>query len=171
MALPEPWLRGPLPGVDPLVANLFYTFTQTREELAAHLHGISTAQLWERPEGLASVGFHIRHLGGAADRLGTYLRGEALSPTQLAALAAETEPGASAAELLVELDARLSALENEVKRIAPETLREARPVGRKQLPATVIGLIVHIAEHSQRHLGQAITTLKLVRARSSPLRA
>lgn len=165
MALPEPWLRGPIPGVDPLVANLFYTFTQTREELAVHLEGLTAAQLWDRPAGLtASAGFHIRHIGGAAERLGAYLRGQPLTAAQLAALAAEAEPGATPAELLAELDARLSALEAEVRRIGPESYREPRSVGRGKLPSTVIGLVVHIAEHTQRHLGQAITTAKIVRA-------
>lgn len=162
--LPEPWLRGPLDGIDPLVSNLFYTFTQTREELAAHLTGISTAQVWDRPGGLAPAGFHIRHIGGAADRLGAYLRGQMLSPGQMSELAAESEPGASPSELLAELDARLTRLERDVARLDPETLRSPRSVGRMKLPSTAIGLIVHIAEHTQRHLGQAITTLKFVRA-------
>jgi hypothetical protein len=37
-------------------------------------------------------------------------------------------------------------------------------VGRKKLPTTVIGLIVHLAEHTQRHVGQAVSAAKLARA-------
>lgn len=161
---PEPWLRGPIEGVDPLVSNLFYTFTQVREELALHLDGLTTEQLWLRPHGTTAAGFHIRHIGGAADRLSAYLRGDAVSPEQLAAMAVESEPGAPPQQLLAELDATLSQVERYVRKIDPEALRTPRSVGRKQLPTTAIGLIVHIAEHSQRHLGQAITTIKLVRA-------
>lgn len=164
MALPEPWLRGPLPGIDPRVANLFYTFTQVREELTAQMDGITAEEMWLRPHGLPAAGFHIRHLGGAADRLGSYLRGDALTEAQLAALKAESAPGAATAELFAELEARLARLERYVRAIDPEALAQPRTVGRMQLPATAIGLIVHIAEHSQRHLGQAITTIKLVRA-------
>lgn len=164
MSLPEPWLRGPLPGVSPLISNLFYTFTQVREELRTHLEGLSAAQLWLRPHGLASAGFHIRHLGGAAGRLGTYLRGESLSPAQMAELAAESEPGASPEAILAELDRRLAELERYVRELPEASFVDHRSVGRKQMPTTVAGLIIHIAEHSQRHLGQAITTIKLARA-------
>jgi uncharacterized damage-inducible protein DinB len=121
-------------------------------------------QLWTRPFGLASAGFHIRHLGAAADRLSTYLRGEQLTDAQLARLKSEPEPGASRAELLEALNADLDVCETIARTLDPASLRDCRYVGRKKLPTTVHGLIVHIAEHSQRHLGQAITTIKLVRA-------
>ncbi|MBM3793282.1 MAG: DinB family protein [Acidobacteria bacterium] len=103
-------------------------------------------------------------MAGAAERLGTYLMDEPLSPAQLEALKREAEPGASAGQLLAEWEARVQRLERYVRAIDPEALRLERRVGRLGLPTTVIGLIVRISEHSQRHLGQAITTLKLVRA-------
>lgn len=160
----EPWLSGPIEGVDPLLAPLLHSFEQVRKELAAHTADLSTEQLWSRPFGMAAAGFHIRHLGGAADRLCAYLRGEQLTETQMARLRAESEPGATAAELLADLHEDLARVERTVRAIDPASLRQARGVGRKQLPTTVHGLIVHIAEHSQRHLGQAITTIKLVRS-------
>ncbi|MEZ5401899.1 MAG: DinB family protein [Bryobacteraceae bacterium] len=160
----EPWLSGPLPGIDALVAPLFYSFEQARLELREHSNGLSPEQLWSRPFGTTAAGFHIRHMGGAADRLSTYLRGEQLSTGQMDALRNEAEPGASRFELLGELDAHFGRCEAVVRTIKSENLRDAREVGRKQLPTTVIGLIVHIAEHTQRHLGQAITTMKLLRA-------
>jgi len=44
------------------------------------------------------------------------------------------------------------------------TLTDARAVGRQRLPSTVIGLLVHAAEHTTRHAGQIITTAKIVTA-------
>jgi hypothetical protein len=164
MPLPEPWLRGPLPSVGPLVSNLFYTFVQAREELAAALAGLAAGEIWSRPHGLASVGFHVRHMGGAAERLGCYLLNAPLTAEQLREMKAEAEPGASGDELLTQLEARFESLERDVQAIDPARLEETREVGRARLPSTAIGLIVHIAEHTQRHLGQAVTMAKLVKA-------
>jgi steroid delta-isomerase-like uncharacterized protein len=156
-------MRGPLPGVHPFVANLFYTFTQAREELTAALDGLSGEEVWSRPYGLASIGFHVRHMGGAAERLGVYLRGGQLSEEQLKDMRAESDAGAGTEELLAGLRARQEQVEELVKQIDLAELTQPREVGRKRLPSTAIGLIVHIAEHTQRHLGQAITMAKLVR--------
>jgi hypothetical protein len=41
-------------------------------------------------------------------------------------------------------------------------------VGRARLPSTVFGLLFHVAEHTQRHAGQAITTAKIVRGLGLP---
>jgi hypothetical protein len=160
----EPWLAGPLAGIDPLLSPLFYSFAQARQEFADATDGLTTSQIWARPHRLAPVGFHIRHAGGAVDRLGTYLQGRQLSDSQMSALGAELEPGASRQQLLDNLDAALSGCEQYVRTVHVESLREPREVGRKRLPTTVHGLIVHIAEHTMRHVGQAVTTAKLVRA-------
>src|SRR5277367_3948248 len=102
--LVEPWLRGPLKNADPLVAPILYSFVQAREDLADHTEGLTTAQMWAMPYGFGSAGFHIRHIGGSTDRLMTYLKGLQLSESQMAALRAEKEPGASREELLGELE-------------------------------------------------------------------
>lgn len=164
--LPEPWLRGPLDGVSPFVAPLLHSFMQVREDLAKHTEGLSPEQLWKSPGGAAPVGFHIRHAGRAADRLCTYLEGGALSEAQMAALRDEMAPGASREELLAELDANLRRVESAVRSLDASTLAEPRYVGRKRLPTSVIGLVVHIAEHTQRHAGQAITTARIISAGS-----
>ncbi len=163
MQKPEPWLRGPIPGVNPLVANLFYSFAQAREELAGVLAGLGEDEIWLRPHGLAPVGFHIRHMGGAAERLGCYLAGRALSEEQLTGLQREDDPRVSGEELMAQLARRTAALERQVMAMDVARLSEHRQVGRARLPTTAIGLIVHIAEHTQRHLGQAITTAKLIK--------
>lgn len=160
----EPWLSGSLSGLDPVLAALLYSFEQIRTELAAWTAGLSTEQMWTRPQGLAPVGFQLRHIAGSADRLFTYARGEALSDMQMSALKSEMEPGATRDELLAALDAVFDRVSAQVRTIDPATLREPRAVGRLHLPTTLAGLLIHIAEHSQRHLGQAIVTAKLLRA-------
>jgi DinB superfamily len=145
----EPWLRGPIPGVDPLIAPVLYAFTQAREDLERYTEGLTTEQIWAK-----GVGFHIRHISRSTNRLIGYLqdcRGVDLG---------EGEPGASREELLAELDDAFRRAEVVVRGIDPATLRDRREVGRKRLPTTVIGLLMHIAEHTQRHVGQAITAAK-----------
>lgn len=158
--LPEPWLRGPIEDVDPLLTPILYSFQQAREDLAHHTAGLTTEQIWARPHGFGSVGFHIRHIAGSMDRLMSYLQERALTPEQLAELDREHTPGASREELLAVLDASLSRAEAVVRAIGPESLRDPRAVGRKRLPTTVIGLLTHITEHTQRHVGQAISAAK-----------
>lgn len=161
--LPEAWLRGPLAGVNPLLAPALFTFQQVREDLARHTMGLDVRQVWARPHGLAPLGFHLRHIAGSVDRLTTYLEGRQLDAAQMAALAAEMEPGATAEELLAAIDRALERAEETIRAIDPGTFAEPRWVGRKRLPVTVMGLVVHIAEHTQRHLGQAIAAALLVR--------
>jgi uncharacterized damage-inducible protein DinB len=165
--LPEVWLRGPLPTVPPLLQPVAHALLQAREEVREMLAAFPAAKLAERPLGLASVGFHLRHLAGVLDRTFTYARGEALSETQLAYLAAEGQPPThpGAVQELVQLfnqqvDSALAQLE-----ATPESsLPEWRGVGRAQLPSTVIGLLVHAAEHTTRHVGQLLVTVRVVRA-------
>jgi uncharacterized damage-inducible protein DinB len=161
-SLPEPWMRGPIAGVDPLVAPVLYTFQQAREDLRRWTEGFSPEQLWATPYGFGSVGFHLRHIAGSTDRLMSYLQGKPLNAEQLATLQAEHAPaGADRDELLALVDAAFENAEKVVRALDPATLREPRGVGRRQLPTTVIGLLVHIAEHTQRHVGQAISAAKL----------
>ena len=155
----EPWLRGPIEGVDPLIAPVLYAFIQAREDLARFTEGLTAEQLW--PE----VGFHIRHISGSVDRLMTYLQQNQLSETQMEFLRSEKTTGASRAELLSELDQTLQRAENVIRALSPSVLKDEREVGRKRLPTTVIGLLTHIAEHTQRHVGQAIMAAKLARLR------
>jgi uncharacterized damage-inducible protein DinB len=158
--LPEPWLRGPIDGVDPLTAPILYAFQQAREDLLRFTGGLTTAQLWARPHGFGSAGFHIRHIAGSTERLMSYVEERPLTPEQLAALEHEHDPGMDRGQLLAELDRSLRNAEAIVRRIDPSTLAAPRFVGRKRLPTTVIGLLTHIAEHTQRHVGQAISAAK-----------
>ena len=160
--LPEPWLRGPIEGVHPLVAPILYAFQQAREDLARYTEGLTLEQIWARPHGFGSVGFHLRHIAGSTERLFVYVQNRALTAEQLATLASEHEPaGAGRDELLALVDCAFRDAETIVRSLAPATLAEPRTVGRKHLPTTVIGLLTHIAEHTQRHVGQAISAAKL----------
>lgn len=162
--LPEPWLRGPIDGVHPLLSPLLYTFQHAREDLAKHTEALTDAQIWDRPHGFGSVGFHIRHIAGSTDRLMTYVQSRSLDQSQMVALRNEDRPdGPGRDELLSAMDRVFRHAEEVVRAIDPATLAEPRSVGRKRLPTTVIGLLTHIAEHIQRHVGQAISAAKLVR--------
>ncbi|HZS56424.1 MAG TPA: DinB family protein [Bryobacteraceae bacterium] len=161
-AVPEPWLRGPIPDVHPLIQPAFFTFAHVREDLARHCAGLTHEQVW-RTSTVASLGFHLKHLAGSVDRLTTYLVGSQLSEEQLRAMKQESHGGETADELLQLVEEALAASERRLRELNPESLYDARAVGRKRLPTTVIGLLVHLSEHTQRHLGQAVTTAKLVR--------
>ncbi len=164
----EPWLTGPLEGVDPLVTPLFHTFAQTRQELADFTAGMTVEELWMKPHGLTPVGFHIRHIGSSVDRLSTYLLGRQLSEMQINELKHEGNPGANRDKLLAEMNASLARCETAIHTLDLSAITETRTVGRRHLPTTVQGLLVHLSEHTFRHLGQAITMIKLVKALRHP---
>jgi uncharacterized damage-inducible protein DinB len=163
-SVPEPWLRGPLEGVDPVVAQTLRSFQQAREELLEWTAGLSDEQMWARPHGLLPLGFHLNHIAGSVDRLTTYLKGAQLDVVQIDFLQHEMDEGTGSEELLRQAGAALAKSEAVIRAIDPSTFSEPRGVGRERLPTTVAGLVVHLAEHTQRHVGQAIVTAKLLRA-------
>jgi hypothetical protein len=159
----EPWLTGSRRDVHPLLAPTLYSYAQAREDLAHWTTELTDAQIWSRPHGLAPVGFHIRHIAGSVERLTTYLKDEQLTAEQLHALQREMQAGPGRDELLRALDDSLQRSEKVILALDPATLEHPRAVGRKRLPTTVSGLLVHLAEHTQRHVGEAIITAKLAR--------
>jgi hypothetical protein len=175
----EPWLRGPLAGVPPILAPTLYAFAQAREDLAHWTDGLTDAEIWSRPHGLAPIGFHLRHIAGSVERLTAYMRGEQLTSKQLEAIGHEIDPEAglsrSLIELLAEVNEALHKSERTIRTLDLTILEERRGVGRKHLPTTVIGLVVHLAEHTQRHVGELIVTAKLTResqhGRTRPIRS
>ena len=144
---------------------VFFSFAQVREDLAKHTAGLSREQVWQKI-GWTSLGFHLKHLAGSVDRLTTYLMGGQLSEEQLRSLRRETEGTEEIGELLRMVNEALAASEEKLRTIDPSRLYEERTVGRKALPTSVIGLLVHVAEHTQRHLGQAITLAQIVRQKT-----
>ena len=161
---PEPWMRGPIEGMEPLVTPVFYSFTQVREELAHYTEGLTTEQVWRQVNSLPTLGFHLRHIAGSVDRLMSYLMEAEISPEQIVYLKSEGEPGASLDELLAGVDAAFAKAESQLRTIKADDIHAPRYIGRKRLPTSVLGLLVHVSEHTQRHLGQSITTAKLMRS-------
>jgi uncharacterized damage-inducible protein DinB len=150
----------------PVVMPAAHALMQATEDIAAAAAGLTARQLWMRPGGAASVGFHLRHVAGSIDRLLTYARGEMLSQAQLAMIAGEQEAGensASAAALASDAAAAIDRAIEVMRSVPPESYFESRGVGRRKLPTNVLGLLVHIAEHTQRHAGAIIATSKVVR--------
>jgi uncharacterized damage-inducible protein DinB len=122
-------------------------------------------QLNASPKGLPSVGFHIRHIARSLDRLLTYAEGSLLNNAQMKALKAELSAHSTANELFTELDSAMASATRRVRTIDPARLEEVRTVGRGKLPTTLGGLLVHVADHTQRHVGQAITTAKFLKGK------
>lgn len=145
------------------VRPAFFSFVQVREDLRLHTAGITVEQLWREVAGKHSLGFHMKHIAGSVDRLVTYLVGGQLSEAQLQFLGNERTADLDLEGLLQLVDEKLHEAERQLLQVKPETLFEPRTVGRKALPTSVIGLLVHVCEHTQRHLGQAIVIAKLLR--------
>jgi len=162
--LPEVWLRGPVAEIPPLLQPVAHALLQAVEDVRKAVEPLTPEHLWAKPGGAASVGFHVRHAAGSLDRLFTYARGEGLSQEQRAYLAAEAEPGASPTELAHAFERQVERALEQLRATPESTLRDARGVGRQQLPSTVLGLLFHAAEHTQRHVGQIVTTAKIVQA-------
>jgi uncharacterized damage-inducible protein DinB len=164
---PEPWLRGTLRDVPAVARAVLHALELAKEDLLSWADGLTDEELNVRPSGIAPVAFHIRHISRSLDRLLTYAEGRQLSANQLALLKSELEPRAGRDQLFAELLDALNASAARVRALANSDLDEKREVGSKRLPTTVGGLLVHVADHTQRHVGQAITTAKIVVAQRS----
>lgn len=158
---PEFWLRGPVAGIDPMLMPVAHALLQAREDIERLTPALADADLWERPGGAASAGFHLQHLAGALDRLFTYARGEALNEQQKNDLRAEGAPAPSF-DLIERAYQTIDRAMQQLRSTPANSLFDAREVGRAKLPATVIGLLFHGAEHTTRHVGQLITTVRVV---------
>jgi hypothetical protein len=160
----EPWLRGPVAGITAGLQPVAHALLFAREELERLLPALSAEQVWARPGGIASIGYHVRHCMGSIDRMLTYVRGESLSDEQFGALKAEKadQPGLDGAALLRIADKRIGAALDAARATREAELDDARAVGRQQLPSTVRGLFGEIAVHTARHVGQVATTVRLV---------
>jgi uncharacterized damage-inducible protein DinB len=167
--LPEVWLRGPLENIPSLLQPVAHALLQAREEVNELMKDFPDELLWVKPAGAASAGFHLQHFKGVLHRLFTYARGEALSEEQLIALKAEGDPektNATTVELVQAFNQQVDKALEQLQQINEQTLTEYRGVGRAQLPSTVMGLLFHAAEHTMRHLGQLIVTVKVLKGSS-----
>ena len=165
---PEVWLRGPVPGVPGELQPVAHALLQALEDVRSVVAGLPEELLWSRPGGVASAGFHLRHMAGVIDRLFSYARGDTLDDHQMLALRAEgvrPETPVTAGDLLARLDLQVDGAIEALRRIDPATLGDFRGVGRQKLPSTVRGLLFHAAEHVQRHTGQLLVTVRIQTAR------
>jgi uncharacterized damage-inducible protein DinB len=161
---PEPWLRGSLTDVPVLTRAVLHALQLAAEDVEKWCGDLTDEELNARPGGIAPVAFHLRHMVRSADRLLTYADGRELSPAQIAALKSELDPGANRQELFAEFRAGLESAAARVRAFRPAQFDEPRKVGKQQLPTTAGSLLIHVADHTQRHVGQAITTAKITLA-------
>ena len=164
MQIPEPWLRGTLQDVPPVLRAVLHALELAQEDVNRWCRDFGREALNSRLHGLPSLAFQVRHIGRSIDRLLTYAEGKELSDAQLKLLASESDPDATAESLFREFDEAIRTAMDRIRPFSPAVLNEPRHVGRKRLPTTVAGLLVHVADHTQRHVGQAITTAKLLRS-------
>jgi DinB superfamily len=162
----EWWQRGPVDGVPAMVQPVAHIVLQIGESVSQLVAGLTEVEWNARPAGVASCAFHVRHIAGVLDRLFTYARGDALSEAQFVALRGEGAPLTldEVAPLLALLDAQVASALAGLRAIDPAILGDYRGVGRAQLPSTVIGCLVHGAEHGMRHVGQLSVTARVVKA-------
>jgi len=162
----EVWQRGPLPDITPLLQPVAHALLQAREEVNEYMEEFPSALLWQRPAGMASPGFHLQHLSGVLDRVFTYAKGEGLSPFQFAQLDEEgkdAEHRYTVKELTRRFDKQVDLALEQIKGTDPAILTDYRGIGRAGLPSTVIGLLVHGAEHTMRHVGQLMVTAAVLK--------
>jgi len=164
MATSEFWLSGPIQDIPSLLQPVAHAILQARREIEEALAAFPSSALWEQPKGVASVGFHLRHISGVLDRLFTYARGEQLNEQQLKYLKSEAvnDDSITTQALLKKFSEQVDASLKQLKETDTATITETRGVGRKQIPSNVIGLLFHAAEHTMRHTGQLLVTVKMV---------
>jgi hypothetical protein len=161
----EVWLRGPVNGIPALLQPVAHALLQAREEVNALMINFPEIFLWVKPGGMASPAFHLQHLTGILDRLFTYARGEALNTSQLTYLAnegKEPEKECSVQSLVERFNKQVDIAITQLSNTSEAILTEPRGVGRAQIPSTVIGLLTHAAEHTMRHVGQLLVTVRLL---------
>ncbi len=169
MANTEWWQRGPIDGVPAVLQPVAHILLQVRESVDELVENLTQPEWNARPAGIASAAFHVRHITGVIDRLFTYARGESLTEEQFASLRAEGEhlSAADVPKVLDALHARVDAAVAQLRTTDVATLAEFRAVGRARLPSTVIGCLVHGAEHSMRHVGQLSVTTRITGIRDA----
>ncbi len=162
---PEVWLRGPISGIPTQLMPVAYALLQAKEDVRSLVVSINRSALWERPNGAASIGFHILHIAGSLDRLMSYAKARPLTEEQRQDLDLEKiggSPNLGIEELVKRLELTIDKALQQLQETPEEIILEERRVGSAGLPSSVLGLLFHAAEHTQRHVGQLITTLKII---------
>ena len=161
----EVWMRGPISGLIPLLQPVAHAILQAREEVNLMMIDFPNELIWERPNAVASVAFHLQHLSGVLDRLFTYANNQILNEDQLELLALEADSTQllTVKGLLIRINNQVNKALTQLKNIEEKTLLEPRSIGRKQIPTNQLGLLFHAAEHTQRHVGQLLVTVRMLK--------
>jgi uncharacterized damage-inducible protein DinB len=155
-------MRGTHTGVPAAGRAVLHAIELAQEDLTKWAAGLTDAEVHAKPLGLPSVAFHLRHIARSVDRILTYAEGNQLSADQLAALKAEQTGDEPLAALMAEVEASLNQAADRIRLLASANLDAPRAIGRKQLPTSVGGALIHVADHTQRHVGQVVTTAKVL---------
>ena len=161
----EVWQRGPVEGVPDLLQPVAHALLQAAEDAKRHTQDFPDELLWQKPFGVASVGFHLNHLAGVVNRLFTYADNKKLTVDQLKFLKAEENPDKlplKVADLVSVFDETVQEAVKFLRQTSTDDLTEFRGLGRAQLPTTKLGLLFHAAEHAQRHIGQLLVTVRVL---------
>jgi uncharacterized damage-inducible protein DinB len=161
---PEPWMSGTYAEVPAVGRAVLHALDLASDDLAKWTEGLTDLEVHALPLGLTSVAFHLKHIARSTDRLLTYAEGGQLTGVQLDALKAESTGSETLAELLAEVEAAFGQASERIRMLAASNMEAARGVGRKQLPTSIGGALVHVADHTQRHVGQVVTTAKVLKS-------
>jgi uncharacterized damage-inducible protein DinB len=161
----EVWMRGPIAGLIPMLQPVAHAILQAREEVNMMMIDFPNELIWEKPAGVASIAFHLQHLSGVLDRLFTYANNQILNEDQLELLTLESDNTQylTTKGLLTRFNNQVNKALTQLKNIEEKSLLEPRGIGRKQIPTNQLGLLFHAAEHTQRHVGQLLVTVKMLK--------
>jgi uncharacterized damage-inducible protein DinB len=170
MTLPQqpPWLRGPLPGIIPVLQPVAHALIDADEDVQKALASVTIEQLRAKPGTAAPAAFHVKHAMGSLDRLLAYARGESLSEAQMATHASEKQMDVSAftpQQLASDFAAAVAKALEQLRRTKESELLTVRLVGRAKVPSNTLGILYHAGEHTARHVGQLMTTVKVLGTR------
>jgi len=160
----EPWLRGTYADVPAVGRAVLHAFDLALDDLTKWTEGLTDAEVHAQPLGLTAISYHLKHIARATDRLLSYAEGKQITTEQLAAMNGEQGGEETLADLLAEVEAAFSDAGSRVRVLATADFNTFRGVGRKQLPTSIGGALIHVADHAQRHVGQVVTTAKVLRA-------
>jgi uncharacterized damage-inducible protein DinB len=163
----EPWLRGTHAEVPAVARAVLHALDLALDDITKWTDGLTDAEVHAQPLGLPAVAFHLRHIARSVDRILTYAEGGQLAPEQLALLKSEPGGDESLASLIGEVEAAFSRASDRIRTLSGTDFNTPRFVGRKQLPTSIGGAVVHVADHTQRHVGQVVTTAKVLKAQSA----
>jgi uncharacterized damage-inducible protein DinB len=168
----EPWLRGTHTDVPAAGRAVLHALELALDDLKQWTADLSDEEIHAHPLGLNSIAFLLRHIARSTDRILTYSEGNQLSAAQFTAY--KNEQGQderdqegkreTRAELMDEVESTFARAAERIRALATADLDTFRGVGRKNLPTSIGGTMLHVADHTMRHVGQVITTAKVLKA-------